>query len=100
MAVGATPLTFYQGENISPRFTVTDARVTDVTGWTTTFVIKAGAEDADPPLHTAAGVVFGAPPTLIIDVPTLLPLTLDPQETERTWALLSARAGRSRRTRS
>ena len=78
MSVGSTPLSFYQGENISPRFTVSDPRVTDVTGWTTTMVIKAAADDPDPPLHTAAGVVFGTAPTLTIDVPTLLPLTLEP----------------------
>lgn len=78
MAVGTTPLTFYQGESISPRFTVSDARVTDVTGWTTIFEIKVGPEDVDPPLHSAAGVVFGSAPTLIIDVPTNLPLTLAP----------------------
>lgn len=78
MAVGTTPLTFYQGENIAPRFTIADTRVTDVTGWATSLVIKDSAADLDPPLHEASGVVYGAAPTLTIDVPTLLPLTLAP----------------------
>ncbi len=78
MPVGSTALTFYQGENIAPRFTVTDSRVTDVTGWTTTFVIKDTAAAVDPPLHTASGAVIGGSPSLIIEVATLLPLTLHP----------------------
>ncbi len=41
-------------------------------------VIKDTAADIDPPLHTASGSVFGAGPTLIIDFPSLLPLTLAP----------------------
>lgn len=76
--VGTTPLTFYQGENISPRFTITDDRVTDVTGWTTTFVIKETAAELDPALLTASGSVVGSPPTLIIDVVTQIPLTILP----------------------
>lgn len=78
MAVGTTALTFYQGEDIAPRFTVSDARVTDVTGWTTEFVIKDTAADPDPPLHSAAGTVIGSPPTLVLEVSTQLPLTLAP----------------------
>jgi len=78
MSVGNTALEFYQGENISPRFTISDSRVTDVTGWTTSLVIKDSAADIDPPLHSAVGVVYGSAPTLVIDFPTLLPLTLAP----------------------
>lgn len=78
MAVGTATLTFYQGEDIAPRFTVSDPRVTDVTGWTTSFVIKETAADVDPPLHSAAGSVFGSAPTLTIDVSTQLPLSIAP----------------------
>ena len=78
MSVGTQKLTFYQGESISPRFTVTDSRVTDITGWTIGFVIKDTAADVDPPLHSASGSIVGGPPTLIVDVSTTLPLTLAP----------------------
>ncbi len=78
MPVGSTPLTFYQGENIAPRFTITDARVTDVTGWTATFAIKDSPAAADPALHSASATVIGSAPTLILEVATLLPLTLHP----------------------
>jgi hypothetical protein len=78
MSVGTTALTFYQAESIAPRFTVTDARVTDVTGWTVTFVIKDSAADVDPALHEAPASVVGGSPTLILDVATDLPLTLAP----------------------
>jgi hypothetical protein len=75
MAVGTATLTFYQNENIAPRFTVTDPNVATVAGWTTSLVIKDTAADDDPPLHTAAGSVTG---TLTIDVVTQLPITLAP----------------------
>jgi hypothetical protein len=78
MAVGTASLTFYENENIAPRFEVIDDRVTDVTGWTATFVIKETAADRDPPLHTADATVIGLAPTLILEVATQLPTTLVP----------------------
>jgi hypothetical protein len=78
MAVGTTPLTFYQGENIAPRFTINDSRVTDVTGWTVTFVIKDTPAEVDPPLVSASAAVIGGSPSLVLEVATLLPLTLHP----------------------
>lgn len=78
MSVGATPLTFYQGESIKPRFTVSDPSITDITGWTISFKIKQAADDPDPALHSAVGTVIGVAPTLIFDVDTTLPLSLIP----------------------
>ena len=78
MPVGTTALQFYQGEDIAPRFTITDSRVTDVTGWTATFAIKESAAAPDPPLHSASATVIGSSPTLILEVATKLPLTLAP----------------------
>ena len=78
MAVGKTALTFYQGESIKPRFTVTDTNVTDISSWGITFVIKVDAAAADPPLHSASAVIVGTSPTLVFDVSTNLPLSLIP----------------------
>lgn len=79
MPVGTSPLTFYQQESIAPRFTVSDPRVTDVTGWTVTFVIKNTAADADPPLHgPVSATIIGSAPSLILEVSTTLPTSLAP----------------------
>lgn len=79
MPVGTTALTFYQGESIAPRFTVADVNVTDITGWTITFVIKDTAADNDPALHgPVTATIIGGPPTLVYDIVTTLPLTLAP----------------------
>jgi hypothetical protein len=79
MPVGTTALTFFQQESIAPRFTVSDPRVSDITGWTVTFVIKNTAADADPPLHGPVTATMIGPGTdRVLEVSTTLPTSLAP----------------------
>lgn len=50
MAVGTESLTCYQDEDVLWTFTVTDANVASIAGWTITLVVKATAATADPAL--------------------------------------------------
>ena len=67
MAVGTGSLTYYQGENVAPRFTVNDSLVTDITGWTIKWEIKVTAADADPPVASGSCTIIGGSPTLVYD---------------------------------
>lgn len=40
MAVGTTPLTCYEDEDVIWTFTVTDSNVSSISGWTITFRVK------------------------------------------------------------
>ena len=77
MPVGTDALIFWQGEDINPRFNFSHAGVTDVTGWTTSLVIKETAAETTV-LHSAAGIVENATDPITFRVPTKLPLTLAP----------------------
>jgi hypothetical protein len=59
MAVGTTALTCYQKEDVLWDFTVSDANVATISGWTIVMKIKAEADDADPPLLEATATVTG-----------------------------------------
>lgn len=50
MAVGTTPFTCYQGEDVLWTFTLSDANLTDWTGRVIKLVIKETAADPDPAL--------------------------------------------------
>jgi len=66
MSVGTTALTCYQSEDVVWTFTLTDANVTDITGWALALVIKTTAAALDPPLlgpFTCS--IIGGPPTLV-----------------------------------
>jgi hypothetical protein len=50
MAVGTTPLSVYQKEDVIWDFTLSDPNVSAITGWTIALKIKETASDLDPAL--------------------------------------------------
>jgi hypothetical protein len=59
MPVGTTTLTCYEDEDVTWDFTVTDANVSSIAGWTIVLKIKASAADGDPALITQTCSITG-----------------------------------------